>query len=109
MTPLKTLLRNLGLGCSNGRGSVGVSKATAVLAVLELSGLGRADPHAARVGATAGAAVGVVDAPARDELLGVPGTDILCTRIVGGDLRRGGQGNCWELAAIKRGWSKDGR
>lgn len=90
---LKPLLRNLRLGLGDGGRSVGVEKVAAVLAVLELGGLGRADADAARVGAAPGPAVGVVDAPARDELRPVARADVLSARVVGGDLRRGGEGD----------------
>jgi len=93
LTPLKSLLRHLRLGLGDRGRRVGVDKVAAVLAVLELGGLGRADADAARVGAAPGAAVGVVDAPARDELAAVARADVLGARVVGGDLRRRGEGD----------------
>ena len=97
---LEPLLLHLRLGGRNGRSGVGVDKAAAVLAVLELGGLGRADADAARVSAAAAAAVGVVDAPARDELAAVAGADVLGAGVVGRD-RRGGEGDCgWRSQGI---------
>ncbi len=90
---LETLLRNLRLGLRNRRLGVGVDKVAAVLAVLELGGLGGADANVARVGAAPRGAVGVVDAPARDELGAVARADVLGARVVGGDLGRSSEGD----------------
>ena len=89
---LEPLLLDLRLGGSNRLRRVGIDKVAAVLAVLELGGLGGADADAARVGAAPGTAVGVVHAPARDELTAVARADVLGARVVGRD-GHGGEGD----------------
>ena len=91
--PSETLPRNLRLGGSNRAGSVGVDEAAPGLAVLELGRLGRAHAHAARVGAAPGRAVGVVDAPARDELGARALAHVPGPGVVGGDLAEGDGGD----------------
>ena len=91
-TILETLPRHLLLGRSNGGVGVGINKSAAILASLELGGLSRADAHTAGVRAAPRAAVGVVDASTRNELLAVTGANILGARVVRSD-GCGGKGN----------------
>jgi len=88
------LLLNLRLSGRDGGSGVGVGEATALLAVLERCSLGGADSLAgAIVGAAGGTTVGVANAPARDELLAVAGSDVLGTGVVGGDGCEGSEGD----------------
>jgi hypothetical protein len=91
---LETLELNLGL-CSLDRGGRGgVGEPTALLAVLERRGLGRAHTGAlAVVGAASRRAVVVSDASARDELLGLAVTDVPGTGVVGDDLGKSRDGD----------------
>lgn len=91
---LESLLGNLSLGSRDGSSAVGVDKATAQLAVLEGSGLGRADADTSTgdLGAACGRAVGISDTSSGDELSGVSGTNVLCAGVVGGE-REGGHGD----------------
>lgn len=103
-TPLKPLLRNLRLGRRNRLRGVGIHKAAALLAVLELGADARADAGAlAVVGAAALLAVGVVDAPARGELAAVAVADIARARGVGDGLGRDGHGD-WGLSVSMLTW-----
>lgn len=88
----ETLALDLSLSRSNGGGGVGIDKVAAVLAVLELGSLGRADAHTAGVGTAARGAVGIVDAPARDKLGTVALADVAGAGVVGRDLSQGGDG-----------------
>lgn len=85
MISLESLLLDLSLSSSDGSSRVGVNKAAALLAVLELCALGGADANTAGVdlGAARAAAVRVGDAAACGELLGLAVADILGTGVVG--------------------------
>ena len=92
---LEALLGDLGLGGGDGLGRGRVDEAASLLAVLQGRRLAGADAEPlAVVGAAGRRAVGVVDAPARDELGGLAGADVLGTRVVGGDDGQGGDGDC---------------
>ena len=84
--PLKTLPLHLCLGRRDRCRGIRINEPAPVLAVLELGGFGRTHADAAGVGAAARGAVGVVDAPARDELGAVALADVARARVIGLDL-----------------------
>jgi len=117
--PLESLLRNLVLRRRNHRIRIRVRESTTRLSVLLASRLSRAHAVAGRSDLTAagGAAVGIRDAAAGDELRTVARADVLGACVVGRDLRHGDGGHWGVLvysvfeylcmAGVKR-WSLTG-
>lgn len=92
----EALLGDLVLRGGDGGGGVGVGEAAALLPVLELGALGRADADGGGVdlGAAGGPAVVVGDAAARGELGVLAVADVLGAGVVGGQ-GEGGDGDCF--------------
>jgi hypothetical protein len=93
--PLEALLSDLSLRGGNNLRRVRVAEAASSLAVLVGRSHARANTSAGGrdLGAACTGAVGIGDAATGDELSTTSGTDILSTRVVGGDLGEGGGGN----------------
>lgn len=93
--PLKALLRDLSLSGGDGRIRVGVDEATALLAVLELGTLSRADADSGGIdlGAAGRVAVGVSDTATGGELLVLAVANSVCARDVRGQ-GKGRGGDC---------------
>lgn len=92
---LETLLRDLSLSSGDGRIGVGVDKAAALLAVLELGTLSRADTNVGGVdlGAAGRVAVVISDAAAGRELRVLAVANVLGTGVVGSQ-GEGRDGDC---------------
>jgi hypothetical protein len=97
--PPKPLLLHLRLRRRNHTRRIRVAEPTPRLAVLLARCLGTADTRArgGNLTAASGAAVGVGDAAAGDELCAVAGADVLGARGVGGYLREGEGRDCGAL------------
>jgi hypothetical protein len=96
--PLESLLCNLSLRRGDHLLRIRVAETASRLAVLVAGSLGGANTLAGGcdLSAACGAAVSVCNAAAGDELRAVAGSDVLCARVVGGDLGHGGGGNWME-------------
>lgn len=94
---LKTLLLDLSLSSGDGRSGIGVDKAAALLAVLELSTLSRADANVGRVdlGAAGRVAIVISDASTGGELGVLAVADVLGTSVVGSQGK--GRDGDWEV------------